>query len=284
MLLTYNAGESPVKTVVYRKRADTTYLSFYQIKLLEGRLFLPRANLNEIVVNEKYVKEVGLENLSDVIGVKVTDEETEYTIVGVMSNFHNLSLKSELVPVSLHYEEKNGQIAFKTRPEDAAGVIDQITEVYRDIYPRHPAQISFMDETIQDFYKTERKTEKLAMITTVLAIIISSLGLFGLIAITVIQKTKEVGIRKVLGAGLWSLSKVISREFIWLLLIALIIAAPLAYILLQNWLDNFAFRAPLGWWIYLLGGACSFLLAFLAIGWKVYKTIVSNPVESLRYE
>ncbi|MEL7145974.1 MAG: ABC transporter permease, partial [Bacteroidota bacterium] len=224
MLLGYQTPEmnEPLKTVVFRKRADTTYLDFYNIKLLAGRMFLPRPNLNEILVNEKYMEKIGVKDPADILGIKVSDDEVEYTIVGIMSNFHNLSLKSELVPVSLHYQAENPEIAFKVNPEDASAVIDQITEIYRDIYPKHPAQVKFMDETIRDFYKAEKKTEKLAVITTILAIIISSLGLFGLIAITVIQKTKEVGIRKVLGAGLWSLGAIISKEFLGLILIALV--------------------------------------------------------------
>ena len=278
-------GEPLIKLETQLKIVDTTYLDFYQIPLLEGRMFHPRPNLREIVVNEEFLSVMGITDGQEALGVKVGTIDRSYTIVGVMSDFHQSSLRDRKKPMMLIYSAAtNTQIAFKTRPEDAMATINQLTDVYREIYPESTFSVEFVDDTIMRFYRSEKKLEKLSMLTTTLAILISCLGLFGLIAITVIQKTKEIGIRKVLGAGLLSLSKVISKEFLSLIVVALVIATPISYLILENWLENYAYRAPLGWWLYLLGGLCSFTLAFLAVGWKVYKAIVSDPVDSLRYE
>lgn len=284
-ILTYFGKNDPIKQNVYRKSGDSSYLHFYDIKILAGRNVTPKEGLNEIIINETFLKNLGFNDPAEAVGEVVSDEDDiHFTIVGVMNDFHSMSLKTEIMPLMYYYESDIDGIAFKVTPEKTEEAIAEVTNAYRKIYPKHPATIYFMDETIRDFYEAEQKTSKLALATTILAILISGLGLFGLISISAIQRTKEVGIRKVLGAGIWSLVQVIAREFIWLILIALIISIPSAHYILQDWMAGFAYRISLGWWVYVLGGVLSIVLASVAIGYKVYRTVVSNPVDSLKYE
>ena len=269
-----------ISVEVYSKFSDTTYLDFYNLKLLAGRNYKAVSEPREIMINETLLKQLGFSDPNEAIGETIN----RMNIVGVVEDFHMMSLKNKIKPLYIAYSNAGNQIAFKTSQENTSRVIEEVTTMFREVYPNSSLKINFLEEEIAGFYEEERKISSLTLIATILAVIIAGLGLFGLISISLIQRTKEVGIRKVLGAGVWSLSSVIAREFIWLILIAFFISAPIAFLLVQDWLTNFVYHASPGWWVYLLGGVISLIMAVIATGVKIYQAVASDPVESLRYE
>jgi ABC-type antimicrobial peptide transport system permease subunit len=155
---------------------------------------------------------------------------------------------------------------------------------WEKIYPNNTFELKFLDATIERFYRAEQKTSKLASAATGIAILISCLGLFGLISFTILQRSKEMGIRKVLGASIFQISANISREFIILVFVAFIITLPISYFVIQKWMEDFAYQANIAWWIYALGGLISLAIALGSIGIKIWRASSANPVDSLRYE
>ena len=168
--------------------------------------------------------------------------------------------------------------------DDLNDKIDQLAEKWEEIYPDENMQAVFLDETVESFYRNEKKTSKLASAATTIAIFISCLGLFGLISFVILQRSKEVGVRKVLGASTGQISSIISREFLVLICISFAVATPLAYWYISDWMEGFAYRAPISWWIYVVGGLVSVLIASVTVGLKVWRAANANPVDSLKYE
>ncbi len=281
----YQKGEDELMLNPHQKSGDTSYLHFYGIELLAGTNLRPNESANEMLINETFMKDLGFEMPRDVIGLNLELNKKDYRVVGVMEDFHFRSMHHPIQPLMLRYNESNRCIAMKAGSGDQLErTIDKLTEKWDAVYGEIPLTINFMDETVSKFYESERKTSKLASLATGLAIFISCLGLIGLISFTIVQKSKEMGIRKVLGASVLQIGSILSREFVILILVSFAIATPLSYFAISKWLEDFAYQTEISWWVYGLGGLASVIIALASIFAKVWKASTSNPIESLRYE
>jgi putative ABC transport system permease protein len=274
---------------VYIKRGRVDYLSFYEIDLLAGRPYLPNDSLREVVINEKFARDMGFQTPLDAVNQQISWSDEKHTIVGVVKNFHNRSLHSEIDPMVIVYKEDGGDIGLKLdvasgSMADADLVVDKVKAAWDEVYPDHPIRYQFLDELVNNFYQSERRTVKLASTATIIAIIISCLGLFGLVSFSTIQRTKEIGIRKVLGATVGSIVTLMSRDFLALVVIASVVAAPVAYWLGMKWLEDFAYSIQPGVLLFLLTGVVALLIAFATVAQQAFKAATENPVNALRNE
>ncbi len=265
---------------------DTGYLNTFQIKLLAGRTPYPSDTINELVVNETFVKKLGLRSPADIIGKTLSLElGKKLPVVGVMQDFHNKSLKEEVAPFALTSNAHGYNfIALRLDPGKMQATLAQMNKVFTKTYPAYIYDLNFLDERIAQFYKTEAMAAQLFKIAAFLAIFISCLGLYGLVSFMAVQKTKEVGIRKVLGASVQSIVLLFSKEFTVLLGIAFLIAMPLGYFLMQQWLSGFYYHIQLNWVVFALAIVISAVIAWLTVGYKAINAGLANPVKSLKTE
>jgi len=280
-IIQYHDGEEKVDLDIHSKRGEPKYIDFYEIELIAGRKYSSTDSTNEVLVNRALMDELGLKEPNELLNKKLSN----LTIVGVVENFNIQSLHHKIEPtlIELH-DDYSKTISFKTKGQNTKAAIEKVSSILEDKYPNRQINIEFLDETIENFYKTEKRTSRLSSVATILALIISCLGLYGLVSQIVIQRTKEVGIRKVLGASLYQLGLVISKEFIFILAASYIITLPIAIYLVKDWIADFEYKANIGIWIYAVTGLVTVLIALLSIILKVTKASLANPVDSLKYE
>jgi putative ABC transport system permease protein len=260
---------------------DPQFLSVFQIPLVEGRNLSDRFGTDRkeaFLVNEAFVKYMGWKS-----GVGKTIEGWEHKgkIVGVMKNFYFKSLHDVIEPVVMIYNESTfNTTTIKIRPAD----LSVVKTVFRKNLPTTPMDYSFLDEIVEKQYVKDRITMSLFNSFTGLGILVSCLGLYGLVALIAVQRTKEIGIRKVLGATLHQLFSLMSTDFLKLLVWALLIALPVAGIVMNKWLTSYAYHVSLSWWMFLIPAVAVFLLTLVVISREIVKTALANPVTSLRSE
>ena len=283
--LTYNDGKADIPLSVNVMRGDTSYVRLFGLKLLAGRNIYPVDSLHEIIVNEAYCKKINLMPI-DVVGKDVKrGSGVMYHIVGVLRDFHHAPLHRAIEPLFYEYQDNESVISLRLEKNaDLKTSMENINAAAKNIYGESEVDVKFIDEIVQKYYESEQRISKLANTATALAIFISCLGLLGLASFTAIQRTKEIGIRKVLGASVTSIVTLLSREFIVLVVISFVIAVPIAWYAANQWLDTFPYRMDLGVWIFVLAGVLSVLVALVTVGFQAIKAAVVNPVESLRYE
>lgn len=283
----FDNGKEILKHDVQVKNGDANYLQLYKLKLLAGSNIAVGDSGKHYVINETYAKLLGFDNSQDAIGKLVHKDKV---IVGVVKDFHTKSLHSKIEPVVIcNQAENQGSfgIKFNTQGKTMDGLkaeIEQVENAWKKVYPDTKFSYNFMDDTIRRFYETEERTARLARTATIVAIIISCLGLFGLSSFTVIQRTKEIGIRKVLGASVNSILYLLSKDFLILVLLAFVIATPVAFYFIQDWLGKFAYRMDISWWLFIVAGSASLLTAFFTVSFRTVKAAKADPVKSLRYE
>jgi putative ABC transport system permease protein len=283
-VLEFDNGKEKVKHQVFFKGGDTTYFRLYNIRLLAGRNVTPIDSVKEYVINETYLKTLGFTDPNDILGRQVNGT----TIVGVMNDFHTKSLHKKIEPLVFKYDSRYAYcIALKfpgQKISDVSSVMKKAEAAWKKVYPDENFNYKFLDESIEKFYENEKRTATLARTAMIIAILISCLGLFGLSSFTVIQRTKEIGIRKVLGASVNSILVLLSKDFLVLVVVSFVISAPLAWYGINQWLDSFAYRMELGAWIFALSGVFSVITAFVTISLRTVKAAKADPVQSLRYE
>ena len=275
---------------VYRKFADEDYFKIYGLEIITGRSYDKSDTSREIVVNETLVKKLGIKDPGNVLGHeirigRVNGRDIWCTISGVVKDFKTNSLREAVKPLIL--VERNTAYRY-TGVKLAAGQLQQtlagIEKKWNRFFPEFIYTPSFMDERINNFYKQENQLALLYKLFAAIAIFISCLGLYGLISFMVVQKTKEVGIRKVLGASVANVIYLFSKEFTILIIIAFAVAAPVAYYMMSSWLSNFAFRVDIGVFVFLVAIAVSVAIAWITVGYKSIKAAIANPIKSLRTE
>ena len=290
--VTYYDGEKEVRTELKFLYGDKNYLNLYDIELLAGRKHL-NDTIREFVINETYRKLLGFENPLDAIGktIKVSDES--YPIVGVMEDFNQRSLKTAIEPMAFAgdwYRKERSRfniIHFSleaTKPENWPHTISQIEKAWNGVYPDSDIEVNFMDDVVRRFYEQERRTSVLMKWATGLAVVISCLGLLGLVVYTTERRTKEIGVRKVLGASMAQLNILLCKEFLMLVAIAFVIAAPIAWYGTNYWLEGFAYKTEMSWWIFVISGAAMLLVSLLIMSIRTIAKAKTNPVKSLRTE
>lgn len=271
---------------VKRLYADSGYFNTFRLGLATGRFPFPSDTVREVLVNETLVKKLGLKSAEEILGKMVGfDGKTRYPVVGVLKDFNDNSLREAIRPVVLTSDYNDyGTIALRLRPDRVTATMKDVEKIFTTIYPTYIYDVSFFDENIGRFYKAEAMTAQLFKVFAFLAIFISCLGLYGLVSFMAVQKTKEVGIRKVLGASIQNILYLFSREFTLLIGIAFMIAMPLAYYFMRRWLEGFHYHAEIGWEIFVLAIILSLLIAWMTVGYKALKAATANPVKSLRAE
>jgi putative ABC transport system permease protein len=267
--------------------ADTSYLTTFQIGLLAGRNPYPCDSMKELLVNETLVKKLGLKSANDIIGKTLSFEDAskKYPVVGVMRDFNSKSLKEPVSPFVLATNtHAYNFIAFRMEPARMKTALEQVQKKFTNIYPTYIYDLTFLDERIARFYKTEALASHLFKIAAFLSIFISCLGLYGLVSFMAVQKTKEVGIRKVLGASVQSIVYLFSKEFTVLIAVAFLIAVPLGYFLMQEWLSGFYYHIKIEWFVFAMAIIISVIIAWITVGYKAVRAGLANPVKSLRTE
>jgi len=282
----YFAKDSEINTQFQLLSGDNNYLDLYGIQLLAGREPL-NDSISEYVINETGMKELGFKNPQEVIGQMLQATDKNIPIVGVIEDFNQRSLKSKIEPLAFIGGLRHSTVHFSFQASDTENwpkAVEKIEKSWKSIYPDEEFHLSFMDDTVKQFYEQERKTSKLLSWATGLAIAISCLGLLGLVIYTTERRTKEIGIRKVLGASLAQLNLLLCKEFLILVGIAFVIAAPIAWYGMNNWLQDFAYKTDLSWWVFVLSGVAMLLISLVIISIRTITAANRNPVKSLRTE
>ncbi|MEM8969215.1 MAG: ABC transporter permease [Bacteroidota bacterium] len=269
---------------------DYDYLDVYGIQMKEGRSF-SREYADDagfsFIINESLAKELGLEDpVGAQFGFGWYDNDTLGTIVGITHDFNYNSLHHSVNTLAIHVHPEWGfsELSVKVSPDNLTETITAVQSTWETLVPNRPFEYSFLDEHFEELYQTDEQMSKVVSVIAGLAIIIACLGLFGLASIATEQRTKEIGIRKVLGASLVQLLAVLSKNFISLILIAFLISVPITYYLLQGWLEGFAFRISIGWWVFIFAGFLSLLVALVTVSFQTTRAALANPVDALRSE
>jgi len=283
-------GKEEIRLEASIQPGNTDYISFYQMKLIAGRNMLRADSLSELVVNQTFVSSLGFTNPEQAIGKRITWNGIEYPIAGVVADFHENSFHVPMKPVIIAHmpqAEKGIGLKLATRGKevaDARTILAQVEKEWRKTYPDNDFNYHFLNDSITWLYDQETKTAWLMKVVMVITIFISCMGLFGLALFTAEQRTKEIGIRKVLGATVSNIVSLLSRDFVLLVVIALIIAAPVSWYFMNRWLEDFAFRIHIGWWIYISAGTIAVGIALFTVSFQAWKAAMANPVKSLRTE
>lgn len=289
--VSYLTDTSKVEVMLHKLFADTSFLKVYEIELLAGRNYHLSDTISELVINETAAKAFGFDTPSAAVGKLLQYRKNKMVpIVGVVADFHDGPLHKKINPLALISEKRNFNkfnVRLSSAGQQASDIqasLAQIEQAFKKFYPDQPFDYQFFDETIASFYDTERRTAKLINVATGLAIFISCLGLLGLVSFTTHQRVKEIGIRKVLGASVNQLIALFSREFVSLIVISFVIAAPLAWYFAHRWLSDFAYRVDVGLFVFVATLASASILALLTVGIRSWQAALANPVDSLRNE
>ncbi len=269
------------------KWADPDYFKTFDLQFVAGRPYSASDTVREFVVNETLLKKLGVRNPQDAIGKEINfwDGSPVANIVGVVRDFNVNSLRRPLAPVVLSTWKRVYQtINIKIKPGTEKTVLPFIEKLWTTTYPDYVYEYHFLDETIENFYKQEDQLSQLYKIFAGIAIFISCLGLYGLVSFMAVQRTKEVGIRKVLGASVRNIIYLLSKEFTLLIILAFVISAPIAYYIMHEWLKNYAYQIPLSASIFLLAISSSILIAWLTVAHRAINAALANPIKSLRTE
>jgi putative ABC transport system permease protein len=269
------------------KWADADYFKTYNIQLIAGRLYEQSDTVRGFVVNEMLVKKLGFRNPEDILGKRIDfwDGNIVAPVIGVIKDFNGSSLEKEIKPTVLGSLEGAYQlINIKIQPQNAKQTLASIEKLWHNTYPDFIYEYQFLDDKIASFYEQESQLSQLYKIFAGIAIFISCLGLYGFVSFMAVLRIKEVGVRKVLGASVMNIIYLFLKEFTLLIAIAFLIAAPLAYYFMHQWLQNFAYRININAGIFLLTILISVIIAWLTVGYQSIKAAIANPVESLRTE
>ncbi len=282
-------GKDPEYQVAMNHMAvDPHFLGTFQLEMIKGRFLSDEfpSDSQDFILNEAAVKATGLDSP---VGKRFRLLDKTGKIIGVIKDFHFAPLRNEIRPLILHlmpyqYWMYRNYVFVRIRADNISQTIASIEKMWDRAIPEYPFEFQFLDDTIDAMYRSEQRLEMILRIFTFLAISISCFGLFGLISFSATQRTKEIGIRKVLGASMGSVVRLLSREFVMLVVLANIIAWPVAYFVMTRWLKSFAYRTEIGFVTFLFSGLAALVIALLTVCFQSIKAASANPVNSLRYE
>lgn len=285
----YQKGKSDKETIKSAQIAiDYDLLKTWQTKFLAGRNFSREMTSDKdraVIINSAAAKELGLSNPLNVELNGVNNAEDGQKIIGVVEDIHFRSFKEKVMPIVFYLRSWSaGNIVVRVKGNNIASTVQMLENEWKEILPDRPFVYKFIDESFDKLYQSERRTEKLIMIFSAFAIVISLSGLFGLLSLISLIRKKDIGIRKVLGASVESVVFMITKEFIQIVIAANIVAWPIAYYVMNKWLEDFAYRIELSWWMFVLSGGIALLIALITVGYQAVKSAVANPAESIRYE
>ncbi|MDG2448133.1 MAG: FtsX-like permease family protein, partial [Saprospiraceae bacterium] len=276
---------------VYEYFVDDDYIGVMGLELLAGRDFNSdrQDGLNlSVIINESMAQDFEW-TISDAIGKELlgyNNEGLNPKVVGVVKDFNFRSLKEEVLPQMFHTFEDYAPYKFfiRIRPGDPSLAIDNLQKTWSNLVPAYPLQYSFLDDDVNRFYRAEGRFSKIIGWAGGMSIFLSCLGLLGLVGLASLNRTKEIGIRKVLGASIPNIIGLLSKDFLKLILIALVIASPVTWYLMNSWLKDFAYRIDIQWWVFVFAGFIAIGVALITVGYQSIKAAMANPIDSLRDE
>jgi predicted permease len=285
--LTWRGMNPGTQVHAYRLRVDESFTKTFGMQMAAGRFFSKDfgSDGNGYVVNETALKVMKL-NLSDAVGklISISLEDKEMPIIGVVKDFNFKPVQQEIEPLVMKSNFSGGYVVMRTTPANIKKVIGALQAGFHNVYDDYPFSYGFVNEDISKLYVTEQRMGRLFNIFSVLSIVISCLGLFGLATFATQRRIKEIGVRKVLGASEAGIVALLSKDFVQLVFVSLIIAFPIAWWAMNKWLEGFAYRINIGWWVFAIAGGIAILIAFITVSFQSIKAAVANPVKSLRTE
>jgi putative ABC transport system permease protein len=286
--LMYKSGKAMTDArMVKINRVDDNFFKVMGIRLLAGRNLTPADTTNQVIASESVLKVLDIP-LAEAVGARIHNERDgnkfDYDIVGVVNDANFNSLKMEVEPLISFYSDRPDYMIVNASSDNYNSLIADIGSVWKKTIPGVPFGYSFMDQDLQSLYAEENTLKKISNSFTVLAILISCLGLFGLAMFTAQQRIKEIGVRKVLGASVTGIVSMLSKDFLKLVFISIVVGSPIAWWLMDKWLQDFAYKIPISWWIFVLAGIVALVIALITVSFQAIKAAVANPVKSLRTE
>jgi len=272
---------------VITKFADPGYVPAYKLQLVAGKNLQPSKFTQEFLVNESLVKSLGFKKPEDILNreISIWGDKIKCPVVGVLKDFNDRSFRNDLAPLLITTNiTMYNQAGIKLATTNMSSTLQSVKAIWEQTFPNFVYEYRFLDDKIGSFYKQENQLAQLYKIFAAIAIFLSCLGLYGLASFMAVQRIKEVGIRKVLGASASNIVYLFSKEFIILIFIAFIIASPIAWYFMNKWLQDYVFRIDISWWLFVAGGSASVLVALVTVSFQAIKAAVSNPVKSLRTE
>lgn len=267
---------------------DFDYIPHYKMQIVAGRAFnrdFKTDTTQAMILNETAVKLFGYTSPEEAVGRRFKQWGREGKIIGVVKDFHFRSLQEVIKPLSMRIEPGGSQlVSVSISGKDLPTTIAAIEKKWKEIIPHRPFNYFFLDEYFDRQYRSEQRFGNLFLYFAILAIFISCLGLLGLASYSTYQRTREIGIRKVMGASITGIVHLLSREFLALLLISFVIASPLAWLAMHRWLQDFSYRLPISWWTFILSGIIAIIVALFTVSFQAVKAAIANPVDSLRTE
>jgi putative ABC transport system permease protein len=269
---------------------DSRYLNTYQIPLKAGRNFTEtETNIewddnSKVMVNEKAIEELGFASADEALLTKIQWDERQLQIIGVVKNYHHTGLQKAIDPIIFYPQNNSAYFSIRLSSDKIQSNVAELERIYKSSFPNNPFEYFFADENFNKQYFTEQQYSRIFTTASVWAILIACLGLFGLATFTVESRTKEIGVRKVLGASVASIIQLLSKDFLKLVLISIIIASPIAWYVMHHWLQDFAYRIQISWWVFAMAGAAALIIALATVSFQAVKAALSNPVKSLRME
>ncbi|WP_299314717.1 ABC transporter permease [uncultured Aquimarina sp.] len=267
---------------------DHSYIPQFDLEILAGRAFskdFASDSTQAMILNEEAVKLLGYSDPKEAIGARFKQWGREGQVIGIVKNFHINSLQDNISPLTMRMEtNRNDLITVKLESQNIKQTIASIKDQWESFLPDQPFDYFFLDDSFNEQYQNEERFGNLFLYFASLAILISCLGLLGLAAYSTLQRKREIGIRKVIGASVSEIVNLLSKDFLKLVMIAFAIASPIAWYIMYNWLQDFAYKIDIQWWMFLLSGGSSILIALLTVSFHAIKASLSNPVNSLRTE
>jgi ABC-type antimicrobial peptide transport system permease subunit len=279
-------GKDPKTQIVFPSMdVSESFFDVFQTKLLSGRVFSPnfKADTNNYILNEKCARTMGMTPES-AIGQTISFSDVKGTVIGVVGDFNFKPIQTAIEPLVIRLNKWGGTVMVRAKPGATEATIKALGKISRDLNPAYPFSYGFLDQELANQYKGEQQMGSIFNLFAILAIFISCLGLYGLSAYMAEQRTKEIGVRKVLGASLFNIVRLLSTDFTRLIFIAMIIAIPLSWWAVNSWLRSFAYHVQVGWMIFVLAPLAALLVAWITVSYESIRAGVANPVKSLRSE
>ena len=267
---------------------DNTFIQNYGIEMAAGRAFseeFPSDSLHALILNEAAIAMWGYENPEEIIGKSFRQWGKEGTVIGVVKDFNYQSLHKKVEPLSLRYEPRSlRKFSIRIKSDNLSSTLADIENIWKDLAPHRPFVYTFLDDNFNRQHKADEQFGSIFGVFAGIAIFVACLGLFGLTAYTTSQRTKEIGIRKVLGASSVQIVALLSSSFLKLFAVAMVIAVPASWFFMKNWLNGFAYRTDINFWVFGLAGLLALSIALITISWQSFKAAMANPIDSLRSE
>lgn len=271
----------------YIFEVDNNFIQHYKIEVVAGRAFspdFPADSISSLVINEAAAKSFGYKNPQAAIGKKFEQWGREGTIVGVVKDFNYLSLHQKIAPLTLRQVPYGRYFSLRLHSANYQNTLREVEQKWKELVPHRPFLYSFLDESFNEQYLADIRFRKLFTIFSCLAIFIACLGLFGLATYSAMLRTKEIGIRKVLGADLKTIVTLLSKDFVKLVAIAILIAVPFSWYAMEQWLNKYAYKIDVEWWVFVVSGILALFIAIFTISFQSIKSAIQSPIKSLRTE